>query len=387
MGGLGEKKWSNAVFVGLFALALVLFARIVLPFLMPVLLGGFLVVLLQPLHGTLRRVLPHRPALAAGLSTAAVFVLVLVPLALVGWLVARELFLMADGTGVLLDRGELERRVLAFLPHPLRRVLELPGGEEALQRTLVGAVSGGASLVRGAVETGTAFALDVFLMTVATYYFFLDGRRLVAELARLSPLDPRYYRAFCQEFTDVAHAIVYGSTLTALAQAAVGMVGLFIAGVPHPAVWGMAMVLVAFIPVGGTALVWGPLGIYLLLVGRTSEGLFLLAWGAVLVSSVDNLVRPWLWGTRMALHPLLIFLSMFGGISVFGIKGLLVGPLIGSLFMSMVRIYRRDFLRLPETELPEAAPVSAPTPAVDAHVVSTVPAGSAVMGGHPGDLG
>jgi predicted PurR-regulated permease PerM len=110
----------------------------------------------------------------------------------------------------------------------------------------------------------------------------------------------------------------------------------------------------------------------LLVAGKVNEGVFLLAWGAFVVSSIDNVLRPKLCGSRMALHPLLVFLSMFGGLAVFGMMGLLVGPLIASLFMAMVRIYRRDFLGLRPPPPPPAPAepvvvsqsVVAPTPSV-----------------------
>jgi predicted PurR-regulated permease PerM len=119
--GFDAKRWSNFIFAGLFALALVLFSRILLPFLMPVLLGGFLVVLFRPLQELLFRTgLKRYPALCAGLSTAAVFLLILVPLAVVGWLVAREVLGMMEHGQELLERVDL-RKLSASLPRGLRR--------------------------------------------------------------------------------------------------------------------------------------------------------------------------------------------------------------------------------------------------------------------------
>jgi predicted PurR-regulated permease PerM len=184
-------------------------------------------------------------------------------------------------------------------------------------------------------------------MLVAMYYFFLDGRRLFVEASRLVPLDKRYIQAFAREFTDVAYAIVYGNSLTALAQGAIGLVGMLLVGVPHAGVWGAAMVIAALVPVVGTGLVWVPVSIALALSGRVGEAVFLVGWGALIVGSADNVLRPKLCGSRMALHPLLVFLSMFGGVAVFGLMGMLVGPLIAAFFMAMVRIYRRDFLGTP----------------------------------------
>ncbi|MGZ3459446.1 MAG: AI-2E family transporter, partial [Archangium sp.] len=119
-------------------------------------------------------------------------------------------------------------------------------------------------------------------------------------------------------------------------------------------------------------------GVVLLLSGRVNEGVFLLAWGAFVVGTLDNLIRPKLCGSRMTLHPLLVFLSMFGGLAVFGMMGLLVGPLIASIFMAMVRIYRRDFLGLrppsqPLSEPPaEVAPQSVVAPQAVVSPASTV---------------
>ncbi|AFE05477.1 AI-2E family transporter [Corallococcus sp. CA054B] len=364
-----SKRWSNFIFAGLFALALILFSRILLPFLMPVLLGGFLVVLFMPIQDSLDRRLQGRKSLAAGLSTLAVFLLILAPLALVGWMVAREVLQFVGQAQDLLDQVDLRHHFLNSLPRGLSRYVHFDPESSETERLLMTAVSGGAGLLADLVGAGTELLVNMFLMTVAMYYFFLDGRRLVNEVARLIPLERRYFDAFSHEFTDVAYAIIYGNTVTALVQGAVGFVGLLIAGVPHAGVWGAAMVLVALVPVGGTALVWGPIGVILIAANRVSEGVFLLAWGTFLVGSIDNVIRPRLCGSRMALHPLLVFLSMFGGLAVFGMMGLLVGPLIASIFMAMVRIYRRDFLGRAQESQPapvvsqDSSPSLTPQPA------------------------
>jgi predicted PurR-regulated permease PerM len=357
-----RQRWSNLIFAGLFLLAIVLFSRILLPFVMPVLLGGFLVVLFQPLQDALCRRLRGHASLCAGLSTLAVFLLILVPLAAVGWLVAREVFSMVAQSQDLLEQVDLRRDFIANLPRGLRRHIRVESMGAETEQALLGVVTNGASVLKEILGAGTELLVNLFLMTVAMYYFFLDGRRLWKESVQLIPLDPRYIKAFAQEFTDVAHAIVYGNTVTALVQGALGLVGMVLVRVPHAGVWGAAMVLVAMVPVGGTALIWFPMGVALLMAGKVNEGVFLLAWGAFVVSSIDNVLRPKLCGSRMALHPLLVFLSMFGGLAVFGMMGLLVGPLIASLFMAMVRIYRRDFLK-----------IAPPPPVVSAQVEREVP--------------
>jgi predicted PurR-regulated permease PerM len=343
-----------------------------------VLLGGFLVVLFMPVQDFLCQKLKDRRSLCAALSTGIVFLLILAPLAIVGWMVVREVLQFMGQSQDLLEHVDLRHQFIQSLPRGLSRYIRVsPEGPEA-EKALAAILAGSATVLRHVVTAGTELVINMFLMTVSMYYFFIDGRRIVAEVTRLIPLDRRYIEAFCREFTDVAYAIIYGNTLTALIQGMVGLVGLLIARVPHAGVWGAAMVLVALLPVGGTALVWGPIGLVLLATGKTTEGLFLLSWGAFLVGTIDNVIRPKLCSARMTLHPLLVFLSMFGGLAVFGMMGLLVGPLIASLFMAMVRIYRRDFLGLAQ----EAMGVQpSPAPAIEAPVapVPVTPATPAAL--------
>jgi predicted PurR-regulated permease PerM len=339
-----SKRWSNYIFAGLFVLAVVLFSRILLPFVMPVLLGGFLVVLFMPVQDFLCRKLKGRKSLCAAVCTLTVFFLILAPLAAVGWMVGREVLQLMAGLPELLERVDVRQEAIALLPRGLSRYVSINPGTGETERALLTAAAGGATVLRHVLGAGSQLVVNLFLMLVAMYYFFMDGRRLYFEATRLIPLDKRYIVAFGREFTDVAYAIVYGNTLTALAQGAIGLVGMLLVGVPHAGVWGAAMVIAALVPVVGTGLVWVPISIALALSGRVGEAMFLAAWGAIVVGSADNVLRPKLCGSRMALHPLLVFLSMFGGVAVFGMMGMSVGPLIAAFFMAMVRIYRRDFL-------------------------------------------
>jgi predicted PurR-regulated permease PerM len=357
-----RKRYSNLIFGASFAVALLLFGRIMAPFLMPVILGGLLVVLSQPIQRAMTRVAGRRRALAAGLSTAAVVLLILVPLVSITFFVARELLVALDTARELFDDPKFRAQTVEKLPHFLQRFVFRADGESPLEKAVTTTLSGSAGNITDLLGAGTEFALDVFLMTVSMYYFFLDGRRIYAQVVGIIPMDRRYLDAFANEFKDVAYAIVYGNTITALVQGATGLVGLLIAGVPHAIVWAMAMVVAALIPIGGTALVWGPVSFALFMTGHYTESLFSFVWGALMVSTVDNLVRPRLCGSRMTLHPLLVFLSMFGGLAVFGAMGLLVGPLIAAIFMSMVRIYRRDFLQAEEAAPEQHAPVAAVQP-------------------------
>lgn len=339
------RKWSNIIFGALFALSLLLFARIIWPFALPVLLGAFIAVLFMPVQDWLcARMKTKSNTLCAALSTFAVFVLILVPLGTLAYFLGRELIIAIELVKELLDKTDIRAELLDKLPYGLRRYVPAKQMDEGTGTAVAGALAGGAAMVTDLLSKTTELAIDLFLMVVAIYYFFLDGKRLVSEIIKLIPMDVRYSEAFVKEFKDVTYAIMWGNTLTALIQGAIGTVGLMLAGVPSPLLWGAAMAVFAMVPIGGTAIIWVPLSIALILTRHVNEGLFLLGWGAFLVSTVDNVIRPRLAGSRMHMHPLLVFLSMFGGIAVVGVLGIVVGPLVAAICMAMIRIYKRDFL-------------------------------------------
>ncbi len=339
--GFDSKHWSNITFVVLFAVSVLMMGRLVWPFALPVLLGAFLAVLFGPFQDSIGKRLRLKPLWAAAATTFMVLVVILIPTLGIAVLVGRELLVVAEQARAFLERPDFLEYLSSRLP-PFVPVELLFGGAD--RQELVTALGSGVKVLTDVLAAGTTLGINVFLMTVALYYFLLDGRRLIEALAELLPLERRYLDAFGKEFKDVTYAILYGNTLTALIQGAVGTVGLVIARVQHAPVWGVVMAGFAMLPIGGTALVWGPIGIALLVNGHTGRGVFLLLWGTLLVSLIDNVLRPKLVGARMAMHPLLVFLSVFGGLAVFGVMGLLVGPLIGALFMAMLRIYKRDFL-------------------------------------------
>jgi predicted PurR-regulated permease PerM len=335
-------RWSNGVLAALFLAALWLFSRILEPFWIPVLLGAFVVVLFAPLGEALQRRVGSG-SLAAALATAAVFAAFIAPVLAVGWMAGRELLALADVARAALVRPDWREVLAARLPAGWMNAVPADPLGLSTERVLA-AVSSGGAMLQALLGAGTHLVVSLFLMAVSTYYFFLDGRRLLAELTRLLPLDRRYTRAFFKEFQAVARALFYGNVLTAFLQGLLALAGFFVAGVPHAGVWASVLTLVALIPVGATIGVWGPVAIAMFLGGHPGAGLFILGWGVLAIGGVDNFVRPKLCSARMTLHPLLVFLSLFGGVAVFGLAGLLLGPLAASLMMAMLRIYRRDFL-------------------------------------------
>jgi predicted PurR-regulated permease PerM len=185
------------------------------------------------------------------------------------------------------------------------------------------------------------FIFGLFLMLVAMYGLFVDGHHAVAFLRAIIPLPARDEDRLIQCFRDISVATIYGGVATALIQ---GMVGdaLFVAlGVPSPILWAAAMAS-SFIPIAGAALVWVPVGIYCLATGSALRGLLVLLLGALIISSVDNIVKPLIMRGRARMHLLLVFLGILGGLRVFGVLGLILGPLVLALLVELLQILRAE---------------------------------------------
>jgi predicted PurR-regulated permease PerM len=196
----------------------------------------------------------------------------------------------------------------------------------------------------GVILQATTSALLTFIIALWTmYYVLLEWPHIAIRLERLLPLDPRHTRALTQEFREVGRSAFIGTVATAAVQGVLAGVGYLIAGVPHSVTWGLMTAIGSFVPVVGTALVWGPVAAYLLIAGQPLWAVFVVVWGLLVVMAVaDYVVRPRLAGKTGQAQPLLMLVALLGGIEVFGLAGLIVGPVLLSLFLAIARIYERE---------------------------------------------
>jgi predicted PurR-regulated permease PerM len=184
--------------------------------------------------------------------------------------------------------------------------------------------------------------IKVGLMLVAFFFFLVDGKKLVQWVATVAPLPEQQILDILYDFRNVSVAVLLSSLGTAGAQSMAALAGYLVTGVPHPVFFALVTFVVAFIPaIGATSVVLGCAG-WLLITGHTQPAIYLALWGALVVSFIDNLVKPWLLKGKMEIHGGLIFFALIGGIATFGPVGLVAGPLILSFFLAVVRLCRRE---------------------------------------------
>ena len=322
------------VFVVLF---LGLTALLVWGHLAPIVLGVMLATLGYGWQAKLANKLKH-PNLAALVSLLLIVAIIVVPATALFILLTREAISLA---------AHLERiEVLRAVDIATAKLAIIPGLADFIDQQLVpGLKSIGAAFSQNLGRIfGSAlrFVIGFFVMLVTAFYFLRDGKRFGDAMMALSPLKSADELNLFSTFREALHAVLVSNLVSALAQGALGALGFWIFGLPAPLFWGTLMAFFALIPLLGPYLVFIPSTLYLFLVGNPVPAVFFLVYNIVLVSSVDNVIKPKLISGKIKVHPLLVLISILGGIKTFGILGVLYGPLIVSMLLALLTMYLRS---------------------------------------------
>lgn len=339
-----KKTIANIFLLVILAWVLYLVYLFFQPFLMVIFLSAILVSIFYPLYTWFVKKLKGSTGIAALIMVLVIAVVIVLP-------VVEFLFYLSqasiDSLGALtnwINSGELERAVIASgILEKINFIdpsaINLRQYAIAMSGNISGfLVSGGASLLKGTGQFITSLVIMFFTM----FFLFRDGRSLLDRLMHLTPLPNKYDKKIFQKFRDVSYSTMVSTFVTAIIQGVVGAIGLIIIGVPA-FLPGVLMAFLSLLPYVGAAFVWLPVGIYLVIIGDVWQGVFLLIWGATVVSLVDNIVRPLLIRGKAQVHPLLIFFSIFGGIIAFGFWGMFIGPIVISIAFTLLQIYEIEY--------------------------------------------
>jgi predicted PurR-regulated permease PerM len=334
---------------------LFLVAYILSPFVHTIILSILLATLIFPLQRRVLALYRGRPNLAAMTMTLATVVVIVLPVFVV------MISLAAKGIDQYLEAQNWvdEGKWRQLLEHPLvadvsgwikAELAALDIDPEALRDRFLTetrdlarqALKRGAGAVAGMTQIVSRFFIMLFIL----FFLLRDGEEMLNQVLKLIPLHGHQTQRLRERVNDMFLSVVLGNFMTALTQGAVGAVGLWIAGF-SPLFWGIMLAISSLIPLVGTGLVFIPTTAYLLLTGQWGWAVFLVAWAAALVSPVDNYLRPIFMQGRAKMHSLHVFLSIIGAMIVFGLPGLLYGPLIFGVTMVVLDIYRKEYLSDP----------------------------------------
>jgi len=186
-----------------------------------------------------------------------------------------------------------------------------------------------------------AVAINCIFMIFSVFFMFKDGSDFLHKIRDYMPFSDEEKSLLATQMRDIVISTIYGGVLVAIAQGIVGGVAFSLLGIPSPVLWGFAVSIASFIPLIGSFTVWGPAVIYLFVHGATAQAFALIVVGIFGISMIDNILRPIIIGSRTKMHVLVILFSVLGGIQLFGIIGLVMGPLVLAVFVSVIKIFRK----------------------------------------------
>jgi len=349
------------MFVTLIALLLVVLGLVLVvfwPFLLTLALATAMALLLRGTHLRLTRLFGGSAGLSALTIVLAVTLVILIPvmgliagiatqaLSLYAWLAPRlnsatltewwTQHLLVDFPWLAQLHAIGEGRVMDFLMASASRLAAT--ANYILQRAVTG-------------MTSAAFELALLLITL--FFFLRDGMQFREQIRRVSPLSKEQAEGVLDSIAQTMRGALASLLFVPFVQGGLALAGYLVLGLPNALLWAGVTTVMAFVPGVGTPLVWGPIAVYLFAKGQDWQGVVLVLYGALAISSIDNVLRPLFLKGAARIHPLWSFLSILGGLIAFGVVGLLLGPLVLSLGVSALRIYEMDVLGVP---VPQSSP-------------------------------
>ncbi|NWF94191.1 MAG: AI-2E family transporter [Syntrophaceae bacterium] len=339
-------------FILFFALVLLyLFYRILSPFLEPIFWAIIIATVCYPFYRKLNRFMKQKRGLSAMIMTFGVTLVLLLPFTLFVVTLANEVVAGYHSVEEMIKTGRLQAYfdqlravpILDRIFNKLASPIDLSQIDvqtillKNIQQVSTFFFNQSSAILKGL----SSFVIGFLFALLSLYYLFKDGHRLFETLKEALPVRPRERDLIFDRLQEMIMATIYGGVLIALIQGFLGGLSFWVLGIPSPVLWGTAMALLSFIPFGGTAFIWVPAAILLFLQGEFLKGAVLLAIGVFIISMVDNLLRPLFVGSRTHIHPLLLLFAALGGIQAFGLIGLVAGPLISVVCVTLIEIYTK----------------------------------------------
>jgi len=344
------------VFLVILILAWLVFL-VINPFINAIFAGIIISYIFYPVYKQINKLF-KKNAISAFIASILVILVITTPIAFVlnaiskeayvSYIVVKQKVLHGDLFGVDCN---IEENILCSVSNFFKDVLSDPKNRYYIEDTIQRATSYILDNASSFIFSFPILLLNLFIIIFLVFYLFKDGKIIFDKIKRLLPFKKVYQEKIFNQFRDILYAVIFGQLLIAVIQGALGGIGFFIFGIPSPILWGITMAFFALIPFVGPPIIYVPVALFQIFTGLSqsdntlvSKGIFLLLYGILVVSSIDNILRPKLIGDRAKMHPILVLLGVVGGLKLFGIVGLVIGPVILAMFMTAVRIYEEKKL-------------------------------------------
>lgn len=335
-------KVRNIIFFGILGLTTILFLYIIRPFFYPIFWAAVIASLSYPIYDRIRRKL-RSANIGSILTLLIVLVIIIIPLSLIGSLIIKESIDLFNS--VEANRGAIIQsiqKILNFAKHnPLTSRLNIDETQivDRISELTRDVTSYLFNSVKNITQNSLQFVVMFVIMLYTLFFFIRDGEKFLRKIMYLSPLGDEHEMLLYNKFTSTSRATIKGTIVIGLIQGTLGAILFQVVGIPGAIIWGIIMTLFSVVPGLGSSIVWFPAAIIMLALGNTWQGITMLLFGALVISTIDNFLRPVLVGKDTQMHPLLILFSTLGGIAIFGISGFVIGPIISALLITLWDMY------------------------------------------------
>lgn len=322
-------------------LSAVISLLVLLPFLQYILAAIIFAYILYPMHERLRPHLGRRWAPMVVMTAS--IVAVGLPLAYITLVLFRDLVAFSRGETEL-NTADVETSIFELTGQNVNLTESFSTVGNELLSVLFGSVT-------GAVTAGVTLSIGATLSLFLVYYLLKDGARFVEWLVDVAPMTNSVCSRMLQRVDRTTKGVIIGHLFVAFVQGVVGGIGLFAAGIPNVVFWTFVMIVLALLPLFGAFLVWAPAAAYLIVFAQPAWGVFLLVYGVVVISMIDNYARPIVIDREAHLNPGIVLIGVFGGIYAIGLTGLFIGPIVLAVLAATITAFDEEFDGLGEEEL------------------------------------
>ncbi|HET6569495.1 MAG TPA: AI-2E family transporter [Rhodothermales bacterium] len=356
---------QHIFFFALLALTTLVFYHLIEGFMQPIFWAAVLGVIFRPVRRKWLRYIPGHNSIASFLTVIVVVLTVVLPLFLIGMAVTREALTVYQR----FQSGELNITGISTfferMTPEANRLLEQYGVDvdkinEQVTNTVVSAGQYVASQTLAFGQRAFAILGLFFLMLYLLFFFIRDGDRILEAIIKVLPLGDVRERRLFAKFAEVSRATLKGTLVVAVLQGGLGGIIFWILGITAPVLWGVVMTFMSLLPAVGSAIVWVPVAIVLFATGHVIKGVLLILFGTFIIGLVDNILRPILVGHDTKMPDYLVLLATLGGLTVFGLSGFIIGPVIAALFLVLWDMFQEQY-SVPENPKPNPEAAKLPS--------------------------
>ncbi|MFN3787416.1 AI-2E family transporter [Sulfurihydrogenibium azorense] len=345
------EKLGNIFFIISFLLFLFLGYVIFSPFVGLILISFLFVVIFYPFHLKIKSKVKS-DILSSLISTLTILTFILIPLSLIVFFLTKEIIDLYPLVSQYISNPNYFVEKLKSVPYLYNLYLKvqnelLNNVNSNLHETFINYLKGFAStlfdIAKGFLTNLILFSIGIFILILNIFFLFKDGEKLYKLVHSVIPLDKEEKDYLFKNSYLAVQAVILGSVFVAVAQAVATLIGLLVAGIDYAIIIAFITFLAAFIPFGGASLVWIPVAIYLFATKSFIAGLLFFLYGTFVVSTVDNIVRPIVVGSKIDIHPMILFFAILGGLKAFGFLGIFIAPVIVAVIDAFIMLYKKRY--------------------------------------------